>query len=111
MERRSEYRTKIARLVGTMERPSTGLTKPTLNSLHAYLTGEFVTQPSEVYAEGPSKERIKELVAAECDLEDYIERAGDMVHHGLGDRDFRIDELKDIQREMDDRGDQRDWSG
>lgn len=109
-----DLRVEICGRAGTNQSAyaSTTLANNTLNSVYAYLTGEFSVSPKRVHGAG-SKPR--EDVARECGLGDWAEKFSDWEETGSWGEDnesmptFTKDDLESILAEMDKRGDQRDW--
>lgn len=113
---------KIARRTG--HRPPKKLTKPVLNSLHAWLTGEFYSDTPVVLPGRPPRREMVEATVTEscgalcgpdtepdeCPFAAYREH---LVESGSGDRlrEFRRAELLAIVDAMDATDDQRSWTG
>jgi hypothetical protein len=90
---------------------SSGLQKTTLNSVVAWLSGEYAVKPEDEYAPDSSdKSEIKEEVAKLCGLTDYLGHRRDQYNHGVADRPFNTSELSKILAEMESSGDNRPLS-
>lgn len=117
-----ELRAKIAHKTGHRP-PRTRLTKPILNSAHAYLTGEFHTDKWDMEPGVPPREDIlRDTVGVALQAlydGDPPENAPLVEYRGIigdkpGDlhtRPMRKAELQDFIRAMERTGDQRDWTG
>jgi|APHM01.1.fsa_nt_gi hypothetical protein len=88
------------------------LPKAVLNSVYAYLTGEFLYPPRVTHDEEASKyvpkQAALQAVLKEAgvldDPDEWVTRSGNFP------RGMRRDELVELCREMEDRDDQRDWT-
>lgn len=95
------------------ENPDTGITKASMNSLHAYLTGEYAVWPQRLFApESPSWYQLKFRLARDLDISSYVEHYRENVQDGDGSpRAYNKDELARILAKMDETGDQRSLAG
>jgi hypothetical protein len=104
-------RGRIAHIVGTKTYWETPLDKRTLNSVHAYLTGEFYTPPAALNTpDSPDFEPRADIMAAvvaESDIADPELWAGE---GGPAPRGFRSHELVALIEELNERGDNRSWT-
>jgi hypothetical protein len=102
--------------------PASMVTKPILNSVHAYLTGEFYEDPGAIRPYHISRNELTEAVLTEC--LDVIEETPrlDGYEEGLKDlrdkaatadkvvRSLNKSELQALVYCMNERGDQRSWT-
>lgn len=109
----AELRGTIARKAGKRTNWSTPLDKPTLNSVYAYLTGEFYTPKRALH--DPDHYHFEPRAAL---LVGVVHEAGigepeDEWSFSRADQPdaLRKPELRALHREMSERGDQRDWAG
>lgn len=109
---RAELRGKIARRAAVTTNWATPLDWNTLNSVYAYLTGEFYVPKSASHRPNhpdyKPRDDILLAVVHEAEigeLSDEWSAAVDGQPQGL-----RKDELLELDRTMADRGDQRDWA-
>lgn len=117
-----QLRGRIGMKVGTNEGISRNpLKKPTLNSLYAYLTGEFFVSPQVMGTPlSPDRESIMRAVADEADIITYdpvsptppkgVDPEDDDVDRPAGIRPFHKPELIDLCRALDKRDDKREWT-
>lgn len=107
--RRWELRGKIAVLVGCNTNWRTPLSKSTLNSVYAYMTGEFHVQPARIHHQDatPRSEILLSVVYA-AGIGDPDDRW--TPTNGETPRELRRDELQKLYEVMSDRGDQRSWT-
>lgn len=117
-----QLRGRVGQKVGTAEGLSrTPLTKPTLNSTHAYLTGEFIVDPQFLGTGlSPSRETMMRSVADAAGIETYdpvsptppegVDPEDDDIQRPTGVRPFRKAELIKLCEELDDTPDQREWT-
>lgn len=104
----AELRTRIARDVGALTNPMTALDKGTLNSIYAYLTGEFYIPKSALdrydSVRWKSRSEVLRAVLVEAGLDDIYARGPDY------DPDYlRVEELRRLAAIIHNRTDQRDW--
>lgn len=112
-----DLRVAIARRVGVNINADSGLSKTALNSVYAYLTGEFY-YPRWASHRPDSKEfapRDKVLckVAREAEIGTLGDEDSDSdwrKHYEDAPGDFRKSDLHDLLDELKSRGDQRDWT-
>jgi hypothetical protein len=105
-------RGRIAHIVGCKTNWESPLDKRTLNSVHAYLTGEFYTPPGALNTpESPDFEPRADImvaVAAEADIADPESWAVD--GESTMPKGFRSHELVALIEELKERGDRRSWT-
>lgn len=112
---RADLRHKIAVKVGVLENPETPLSKKTLNSVYAWLTGEF-HYPREArnrpdHPDFVPRQRVLEAVVYEAGLGEPQDRWSRGNNARLPDG-LRKHELYGLMQEMYERADQRDeWYG
>lgn len=82
----------------------TALPKDCLNSVYAYLNGEFYIHPSRVY--NTSETTLEDLRVAVA-----IDGGAGPMYPREGGRAFNKSELQNIVYTMNETGDQRDWTG
>lgn len=92
-----------------------GFTKTALNSIHKYLTGEFIVKPGLVYAlsVAPKRDEMREKVAVavvdrlggDCEIEAWFDR---FDYLNMEDTQFKTNELTELLEAMDDAKESRD---
>jgi len=120
---RRELRVALARTVGARNKPKSSLTKPTLNSLYAYKTGEFYIPPVALqrpqHAEFARRFELVHAVGMAYDIGDEPEdddevprwrELPDCVTRDEVPREFLRDELEELLGKVYDMDDQRDWT-
>lgn len=105
-----DIRNLIASLVGINTNPRTRFGKKELNSIHAYLTGEWY-YPKRDYntPESPPAEAVRIAVAVKAPVEDYIPSPNDAP--GEVTRPFNKSELIDLLETLQNQGDKRPKPG
>lgn len=111
-----QLRARIAYKAGMRRRPDSPLTMSTLNSVHAYLTGEFAVRPAVINTpKSPGREKLREemavLVYNESDgqhMDEYVPSTDEGGE--INPRAFRRSELEGIFRQMITTDDQREWT-
>lgn len=118
-----ELRLAIARRAGTRTTDSCGLDKNTLNSVYAYLTGEFYlpryTYHRPEHPEFVSRKKVLYAVAHEAEVdtlgadvaEDEDVESDWARPLEAAPRELRRADLYDLLTEMKQRDDQREWTG
>lgn len=109
---RRQLRQKIAVKVGRRTNPDTPLEKRVLNSVHAYLTGDFYYPPaSENKPDHHAFESAAETLRAVVVVAEMGEPDDDWSM-GLEEQPggLRRGELAELVRKMDEEGDHRDWT-
>lgn len=102
--RMRDARVFIAREVGVNATPRTPLDKHTLNSLYAYLTGEFIVTPEMVlHPKSPNIEDVRYEVAMEMGFRQFPDPAEEL-------KTFRLGELRAIAKWLRENPDQREWT-
>lgn len=95
-----DARIAIASRVGLNRNPRSGLGKRDLNSIYAFLTGEFLFDKREYgTSESPSLRACRIAVADEAGIDSYDEYSSG--------RPFRLDELVELVRTLEAHRDQR----
>lgn len=109
---RRELREKVAVMVGCRPYGRSPLRKTTLNSAHAYLTGEFyyprAARRNENHPEWKSRDEVQYAVVAETGIGEPEDEW--MPPPGPDRPYFKTEELRTLVEEMQDTGDQRDWT-
>lgn len=98
-----ELRAEVQSRAGVNELSYSAFTKSTLNSVYAYLTGEFYIKPDHIHlSRSDDRADVLEAVARAAEIEDWLD---DPVAQ------FNKDHIESLLEEMNERGDQREWSG
>jgi hypothetical protein len=112
--RKTDARLAIASYVGRRQRPSSHLTKATLNSVMRYLTGSFAFPPKAYNTPAsPSIEQLREDVVITLanlyydPFVDMCDPTDNSTHEWHAGRPFRRDELRGLFRALRDHPDRR----
>jgi hypothetical protein len=105
-------RTDILREAGINERRDTRFTKDALNSIHAYLTGQFCVRPKALRDTGhqdyATRREMLFAVVMEAGVGAPQDRWG--VHSTEYPAKFTHEELQHLHERMREMTDQRDWT-
>lgn len=109
---KAELRAKIIYRVGTNDDPTASLSKSALNSVYAFLTGEYPIRPKHVYKtqdpDVPPMPALRRLVlGAAGDTDDVIEAMNRRANNPRVDREYVHGELATVVEAIQERGDQR----
>lgn len=112
---RSDLRQKIAAYAGHRPRPDTPLGKETLNSVYAYLTGEFYYPPAAAnrpdHVDFSSRKDVLVAVVYNSGIGEEADEWSRSVNKQEDMPDaLRRDELLTLAEKMKDTKDQRDWA-